>query len=30
VLGFAGTYTARRHDSIMADLLEKLVEEGWS
>jgi aminoglycoside phosphotransferase (APT) family kinase protein len=30
VLGFAGTYTARRHDRIMADLLEKLVEEGWS
>ena len=30
VLGFAGTYTARRHDRIMADLLERLVEEGWS
>jgi aminoglycoside phosphotransferase (APT) family kinase protein len=30
VLGFAGTYTARRHDRIMADLLEKLVVEGWS
>jgi hypothetical protein len=30
VLGFAGTYSARRHDRIMADLLERLVEEGWS
>jgi aminoglycoside phosphotransferase (APT) family kinase protein len=30
VLGFAGTYTARRHDRIMADYLERLVEEGWS
>jgi aminoglycoside phosphotransferase (APT) family kinase protein len=30
VLGFAGTYTARRHDRIMADRLERLVEEGWS
>jgi aminoglycoside phosphotransferase (APT) family kinase protein len=30
VLGFAGTYTARRHDRIMADRLEQLVEEGWS
>jgi aminoglycoside phosphotransferase (APT) family kinase protein len=30
VLGFAGTYTARRHDRIMADALERLVEEGWS
>ena len=30
VLGFAGTYTARRHDRITAELLERLVEEGWS
>ena len=30
VLGFAATYTARRHDRIMADLLEQLVEGGWS
>ena len=30
VLGFAGTYTARRHDRIMADALARLVEEGWS
>ena len=30
VLGFTGTYTARRHDRIMADLLARLVEEGWS
>jgi aminoglycoside phosphotransferase (APT) family kinase protein len=30
VLGFAGTYTARRHDRIMADRLARLVEEGWS
>ena len=30
VLGFAGTYSARRHDRIMADLLARLVEEGWS
>jgi aminoglycoside phosphotransferase (APT) family kinase protein len=30
VLGFAGTYTARRHDRIMAELLDKLVEEGWA
>ena len=30
VLGFAGTYTARRHDRIMADRLAQLVEEGWS
>jgi aminoglycoside phosphotransferase (APT) family kinase protein len=30
VLGFAGTYSARRHDRIMADLLERLVEEGWA
>jgi aminoglycoside phosphotransferase (APT) family kinase protein len=30
LLGFAGTYSARRHDRIMADLLERLVEEGWS
>jgi aminoglycoside phosphotransferase (APT) family kinase protein len=30
VLGFAGTYTARRHDRIMAYLLARLVEEGWS
>jgi hypothetical protein len=30
VLGFAGTYSARRHDKIMADQLERLVEEGWS
>jgi aminoglycoside phosphotransferase (APT) family kinase protein len=30
VLGFAGTYTARRHDRIMADRLERLVAEGWS
>ena len=29
VLGFAGTYSARRHDRIMADQLEQLVEEGW-
>ena len=30
VLGFAGTYSARRHDRIMADQLARLVEEGWS
>lgn len=30
VLGFAGTYSARRHDRIMADRLARLVEEGWS
>jgi aminoglycoside phosphotransferase (APT) family kinase protein len=30
VLGFAGTYTARRHDRIMAHRLARLVEEGWS
>lgn len=30
VLGFTGIYTARRHDRIMADLLARLVEEGWS
>lgn len=30
VLGIAGTYVARRHARIMADLLERLVEEGWS
>jgi aminoglycoside phosphotransferase (APT) family kinase protein len=30
VLGFAGTYTARRHDRIMADRLAQLVEEGWT
>ncbi|MBX9651475.1 MAG: phosphotransferase family protein [Xanthobacteraceae bacterium] len=30
LLGFTGTYTARRHDRIMADRLTQLVEEGWS
>jgi len=30
VLGFAGTYIARRHDRIMADRLARLVEDGWS
>jgi aminoglycoside phosphotransferase (APT) family kinase protein len=30
VLGFTGTYTARRHDRITADRLARLVEEGWS
>jgi aminoglycoside phosphotransferase (APT) family kinase protein len=30
VLGFTGTYTARRHDRIMAELLARLVEGGWS
>ena len=29
VLGFAGTYSARRHDRIMADRLARMVEEGW-
>ncbi len=30
VLGFSGTYTARRHDRIIADRLEQLVvAEGW-
>lgn len=31
VLGFSGTYTARRHDKIIADQLERLVnEENWT
>jgi aminoglycoside phosphotransferase (APT) family kinase protein len=31
VLGFAGAYTARRHDEIIADQLERLVsQEGWA
>lgn len=30
VLGFAGAYTARRHDIIIADQLERLVEGGWA
>jgi aminoglycoside phosphotransferase (APT) family kinase protein len=31
VLGFAGAYTARRHDEIIADQLERLVlEESWA
>jgi aminoglycoside phosphotransferase (APT) family kinase protein len=30
VLGFAGAYTARRHDIIIAEQLEQLVEGGWA
>lgn len=30
VLGFSGVYTARRHDVIIADQLERLVEGGWT
>ncbi len=31
VLGFAGSYTARRHDEIIAEQLERLVvQEGWT
>jgi len=28
-LAVSGTYPARRHDVILADRLEQLVEEGW-
>ena len=28
-LAISGSYPARRHDRIMADALERLVEEGW-
>ena len=31
VLGFSGAYTARRHDAIIAEQLERLVvQEGWA
>ena len=29
-LALSGIYPARRHDQIMADLLERRVEEGWT
>jgi len=28
-LAISGLYPARRHDRVMADMLERLVEEGW-
>ena len=29
-LAISGMYPPRRHDRIMADTLERLVEEGWT
>ena len=29
VLGFSGCLTARSHDVILAEMLERLVEGGW-